>query len=779
MPPTTRRSQASAQSVPKKITRKRATQSTTTRKDSNSFSFRDTRNDSDNAVPSTEVHIDGDADDIDADNEQAGGLALDGPADVQTAVNPLREMADKVGREVEQFAALLDGWLKKLPEREDKHVAAIEVADHFKAVAELSAKKLQERHDKERLVQLRKEWASRADVPDQSSEAGKGLRGSGMSNLTGRKEEDVRELRHWQQEADIWELFKLVLNLYYRQDMETLVRERQTVREDKLAQMEYPNRFTSEAQLYERFLVESDRARGRSLVKRWLEETADHQETDIPGIMEELEARSGAGKGLWSKGWLHTRERIKQEKRLRTWPSPEESVLPQIRTREGEDMLVTTLDPDAALRQNRVLEKEDRFYERAVWVACWEMLRRGKSWTEIADWCAARNEGWRAAALFGVENQVATSNGAWRKMCYLASESDCSNVYEAAVYGLLSGNAKAVERVCKSFDDHLFAYYSTTLTRHFEHYLQQNYPSRMPAVAARRGPLDESFDDEEKSQEAFNALANRLRNGAATKDEALMPLKVIESYLLNNDAENLIYTTGMAASDLDSMGGGAVTTIERFRQPPAQLIAESNIILDPHALRIAAHIYAVIRAIDPGEPRPETVGCEENVLISYIQALRARGARDYAPMYASRLKRERAEVVMSSVLQDVSDGTEQTELLHNMTMFYKMDVVAVCTDMVTTVVGGHFGTVGGGSRPLEIVEKCEAQRLYPGRRIRGDFMAFDFTDEDDLLARSLEWFTLMQGEWKKTFRCLGLAMRKALGKSTPLPVQNVEGCVIC
>ena len=44
-------------------------------------------------------------------------------------------------------------------------------------------------------------------------------------------------------------------------------------------------------------------------------------------------------------------------------------------------------------------------------------------------------------------------------MCYLASQSGSAD-YEAAVYGILGGSVKAVENVCKTIDDHLYAYYS-------------------------------------------------------------------------------------------------------------------------------------------------------------------------------------------------------------------------------------------------------------------------------------------------------------------------------
>lgn len=764
MPPETRRSQVGSQAnAVKRVSRKRAPPAVN-RKDASSWSFLDTRNDDDHVLLSTEEQDRDDDGEHEDEDEDEGHIVLDGPAHVDAAVTPLRETADRVGQEVEQFAACLDKFLKVLPEREDKLVAATEVVGKFQQIAEVAALRLQDRHDKERMVQLRKEWAQRAEMPDQRGS----LRLSATSVLEGRRANEVKELRQWQQEADLWALFKLTLELHCRPGpTATAAREREKEREKKLAELGQPHRYTTEAELYERCLIADDFARERALVKKWLEETADHQEADLSGVMEELELRSGAGKGLWSKGWLQTRERIKKEKRLRSWPSPSDSsVLPQIRTDSGEEMLVTTLDPDAPNRQQRALEKEDRFYEKAVWVACWEMLRRGKPWEEIKIWCEERNEGWRAAALFAMDNKTASSHGAWRKMCYLASESTCANEYEAAVYGLVSGNMKAVEKVCKSFDDYLYAYYSTTLTRHFESYLQREFPHRVPALGVRHASTDHSFGDVNNAREKFKSLVKRLREGA-TKEEAGKPLKLIQAFLLDNDAGGLVFNTGLAASDLDSMRGGDENTIERVRPPPAQLSPEAQIVLDPQALRIAAHIYIVTRALDAGAPTEETAGAEENVLVSYLQALRARGQRDYAPMYASQLQYARYVIVMASYLQDVSGSREQHDLLSLMQTNFRMDVVAILSEQVSYIVSHHFTVLAPPDRPLQVVEECEEDSLYPGRRIREDFMPDGWDEGDMLLARSLDWFRLLHGEWKVTFANLGLALRKALGMLIP------------
>ncbi|KAK5123074.1 hypothetical protein LTR85_003270 [Meristemomyces frigidus] len=746
MAPVTRRSQASGSgannTAVKKATRKRAPP----RKEG-SWNFVTTNNDE--IRESVE----------DQDDEEENMMAIEGPGDVEQAVNPLREMADKVGREVERFAITVDQFLSQLPTREDKHRAAVEVVMEFKTIAEDAVRDLQKNHQKERMQQLRKEWSQQAQLST-ASNATRPLASSGTGTLSARKAEEVKELRHWQQEADIWELFRLILELHYRKDMDVLKREQQQDREEKLAKLEDPHRYNTEVELYERFLIENDVARERSLIKKWLEQAVDHQESDLPSILEELEAKSGSGKGLWSHGWMNTREKIKGEKRLRTWPSPSDSVQPQIRTSAGNDLLVTTLDPDAPSRQQRVLEKPDSFYEKAVWIACWEMLRRGTPWAEVQTWCEERNEGWRAVALYAVNSEESLSNGAWRKMCYLASETGCSNEYEAAVYGLLGGNAKAVEKICRTVDDHLYAYYSSTLVRQFELYLQKSYPDRVSSVAPR-GPADEAFDDEDKARDAFEHLVVKLRSGGV-KDEAAKPMKIIENYLLNNDAEGLVFNVGMAASDVDTIRGGEQNVIFRLRRPPTIVRPEAEVLADNHALRIAAHIHVVCRAIDPVQESPEPLDAEENVLVSYIQALRVAGKRDHTPVYASRMTRERYTITMSRVLQDVTRPSEMGELLGLIRKEYDMDVVHILLEQLEFTLYDRLDSAPAVRHPLRILEDCEISQLHPGQRIMEGFLPETMHDNDMALVRSLQYFQLLDGQWKVTFASLALGLRKAL-----------------
>jgi len=697
---------------------------------------------------------------VDEAQSEQQALDVQSPTDFVSRIDPLREMAEKVGREVEMFAQQLDEFLMDLPTHGKRFAAAQKLAMDFKWFAQDVVIQEKKSYEKERAQQLRKEWSERAQLSSSANASSARLFGANNSGtLVTRKAEEVKELRQHEQEMDIWELFRLMLELEKMQHYTPS--DWQQAKGDKYATLDGPHRYISEAKIWERFLVDDELARERSVLKKWLEQTADHQENDLDGITEELEAKSGAGKGLWTQGWMHTREKIKGEKRLRSWPSGSQSVQPQIKNAAGNDMLVTQLDPDAPSRQLHSLEKLDKYYEKAMWIAVWEMLRRGKSRKAIRDWCEQRNEGWRSAILSSpLEETDAASTFAWRRMCHLASESDCSNEYEAAVYGLLGGNLAAAQKVCRTIDDHLWVHYSVMLVRQFDAYLEQNFPDKITYIA---GSYTQSNDvlDSDKAKEEIDALITQLRQGN-TKEESLRPLKIIQGYIMAKEVESMIETVGMAVSDLDSMRGEAEQTIVRLRPAPDSLLPEAHIVTDANALRIVTHMFIILRSTD-SQYRVDASMAAENVVAAYIQALRAAGKRDVTPLYATQISRPRQDLTLANVLQDIRQVKEQQHML-DLLGRYDLKVVAILMNQLQLVLDINLGESQPVKKPLQILEDCDVTNIHPGQRIIEDFFLEELDESDVAIVRSLQWFYLLQGHWDITFSCLSLALRKCLGK---------------
>ncbi|WPG99719.1 nuclear pore complex protein Nup107 [Acrodontium crateriforme] len=696
-------------------------------------------------------------------------VSIEGPHGVAQALHPLRELAEKVGNEVESFAVALDKFVGELPVSPgERYEAAQELVLEFKAIAQESVTELRKTHQRERDAQLKEEWSKRANVAAASISltGAKSLafgKGSGLGvSLFGRKAESVKALRQWEQEVDVWELFRLILEIHFRPHDEVWQEEK----DRELSSLDPPHRYTPESQLWDRFLIEDDIAKERALIKRWLEETADHQQSNLAGIFEELEAKSGAGKGLWAKGWVNTREKIKAEKRLRTWPRASEAIQPQIRRSDNEDLLVTTLDPDAMSRQQRTTEKPDQFFERAFWIACWDMLRRGKPWNEIRQWCEEHGQGWRAVIMNKAgDGSDVLSNAAWRKMCFLASQSGCSNEYEAAVYGLLGGNVKAVQKICSTVDDNIYAYYNGILIRQFDQYLQKVAPNSLTACSGGRALVDESFQDPEQAQQAITDLVIRLRSKPNTQAESVQPLKIIQSYLLANETESLINTLGYAISDLEARTRADNTegvVIQQMRPLTDVVMPETEIALDSNALRIVSHICIILSSLRGTSLEDDLErNAEENVIVAYMQKLREAGKRDLLILYASQLDRERSIEALGHMLHDVTQESEQIEMLKLMTDSYHLDTTFVLTQHLYWLVSTLGIDEETNYRPLKILEES-GERYHPGQRIKPDFLPNEMTQRELELVRGLKWFVLLEGHWDLTFWALSLAMRTCL-----------------
>ncbi|KAK0949057.1 Nucleoporin nup84, partial [Friedmanniomyces endolithicus] len=94
--------------------------------------------------------------------DEEGG---EGSSDVEASLKPLREMADKVGREVEAFAVSFDQFLAKvLTERKDGYQSARDLVGTYRVFAEEEVERLKVAVQRERMVVLREEWSRRAEL---------------------------------------------------------------------------------------------------------------------------------------------------------------------------------------------------------------------------------------------------------------------------------------------------------------------------------------------------------------------------------------------------------------------------------------------------------------------------------------------------------------------------------------------------------------------------------------------------------------------------------------
>ena len=110
-----------------------------------------------------------------------------------------------------------------------------------KRIADETVTDLKRKHDRAMRDELRKEWSEQAKI---SSGSGALARTSlsASTNSNARTAAHVKQLRVWQQEADLWELFRIMLELHpFEADAHSL----RTEREEKLAKLGPPHRYMS------------------------------------------------------------------------------------------------------------------------------------------------------------------------------------------------------------------------------------------------------------------------------------------------------------------------------------------------------------------------------------------------------------------------------------------------------------------------------------------------------------------------------------------------------
>ena len=400
-------------------------------------------------------------------------------------------MADRVGKEVEKFAERVDYWhTHGNDSAKAKHKATLQLVDSFKHAADSTVKELKKQSGAENKGELQKGILRRIqDMADEERPDG-GDRTARLTQATGLTAEvssippstRVQELRHWQAEAATWDLLRIIIEHYHPEPGTDVA----ALKRSQLAKVGGATRYSPNTEIWLRFLLEDDEAKEKELILRWLQQSAKNTESDIDSITKQLEQQSKKDTATWTSGWLDTKAKVKYAKLRQGTDRP---LTPdyELLSNDGRLSLTTQLDPDAPGRQKKALDYSDEFYERALWMVCYEMLRRGVPWGDISEWCKAKSEGWRAVStgaasephVDGAPNLSGPTAGfLFRRMCVFAANGYLTQ-YQAAVYGLLSGSQKSVLAVCRSWDDHLYARYNALLLSRFDNYLITNYPRKV------------------------------------------------------------------------------------------------------------------------------------------------------------------------------------------------------------------------------------------------------------------------------------------------------------
>lgn len=716
-------------------------------------------------------------------------------------------MADRVGKEVEEFAVRLDNWYDQSKKgAAEKYEATVKVIGEFSDIAERNANHLKQQdptltngqlseHKKKEIRRV----AHSGDTKDEPLWFGQSTRASVPSS-------SAQELRDWQAERATWELVRVVFGLY-RQKPESISKaDPKADKRAKLAQAGGLDPLGPKEQVWERFILNDDLAKEKQAVLKWLQQTAKNTENNVDRILDQWAKESGKDINTWTSGWLETKASIKQTKRAQGIEGPLDPTV-TVHGRDAEGPLVTRLDPDAQTRQKGALEKRDVYYEHALWMVAYEMLRRGEPMNQINEWFKHKNQGYRAFMLgaSGEERPEGCPNLATpdfgylhRRTTYLAAQGS-SYPYEAAALGIVSGNFQTIQSISSSWDDHLFSYYNAFLLARFDQFLLTE-PKERPRAQTRK-PFNfpgilEHFDGDWTN--ATKKTIDLLLQDKATSEQAKTPMKLIQGALLTQSLDKLVHKVGIAIADATQEKSSRSTFIVDPDHTAEAAVAagpdgtfssrgKRSIVIDeyyraflhdPHALRILVHVFILLgNSRSPLQPsHRNALFARGNVIAAYVEYLRYAQRLQPIPLYTAQMEKWRGSMTLARVLPHITDREEQKECVNHM-MRYNIDTESTLIRYFDYIIG-QTGLVTGITHEIqnpitkyELRDKCvqgPTMYLWPnGQRVRARANK-TISEKDRAVVESLGWLNYLEERDEEKFaRNIEKALAIFLCKSPP------------
>lgn len=306
--------------------------------------------------------------------------------------------------------------------------------------------------------------------------------------------------------------------------------------------------------------------------------------------------------------------------------------------------LVTEIDPDAPIRQQRALSSLDQQDEEQLLVYMFRFIRAGKL-EEAQKLCCDQGHFWRAATLDGwrlwhdpnyfneqESNEILPAEGnpdrdLWKINCWSLSEDNGCSVYEKAIYASLSGHLKQLLPACNSWEDNLWAYFKTLVDVRVELEIRSQ-----PRTKGDFLDLPEDY----------------------WKQESLNPADIIRS--LENHSNMDIRRQG---EDIYRSFQSKVI-LNQFDQLLLQMkkIIDSNK-NDPHLYRCMAHFVLFLQSVGI---QTEEVICIE-VIHKYVQILIEKKQPKLVAIYTSRLPPQMQIDVYAQFLLGIENEGEREAYL--------------------------------------------------------------------------------------------------------------------
>ncbi|KXS17774.1 hypothetical protein M427DRAFT_245594 [Gonapodya prolifera JEL478] len=403
-----------------------------------------------------------------------------------------------------------------------------------------------------------------------------------------------------------------------------------------------------------------------------------------------------------------------------------------------------SLDPDAPLREGLALHSADATLDTKMNVALFGMVRRGVL-DQVDDMCSAQSASWRAGSLAGgliyseeheeMEVSGNRNRDLWKAMCWEVAQESTYDRYERAVYASMCGDVQNILPVCETWEDHLWAYYTSLTEMTATQVLRQHplpplpHPTsdfQTPVLLDPLTPTD--IFDRVKRHFAENPLPLSLRGW----------YRIQECIILNRLPE-LFSEIAREVSEEEEQARRILQTGQHPRATTAYL--------HPHMLRFLSHLALIVRqCVDAGLMQWDQLDDLENVILIYAGVMIKANKPVLVASYASQLSAPLQRRIYPTLLESISKPAPIRHAYLELAAKYGMDVKNLAQ---TVVVNGLQDTVGQRALPASADEID----------IRADDILRQAKDADKSVVRLLEWLDWKAGWWAEKIEAINYLMR--------------------
>lgn len=378
----------------------------------------------------------------------------------------------------------------------------------------------------------------------------------------------------------------------------------------------------SDRKIVSDFFEQNSEIRQSQLIVDWLENCALEKVESLRNNIKFFSDRAA--------GWENTLHKLQNRESASLFGGPDRPMVDEI-------------DPDAAVRQNKTIDDLDKEDESRLLQTVFVYIRAGRL-QESQDICREHGQAWRAATLegwklhhdpnfesVGEEGQIRAVEGnpyrdIWRNVCWNMAAEPRYDPYEKAVYGILSGNLRAVLPVCKGWLDFLWAHFKVLVDIKVEQELRTH---KLSGRRMENMPVefwDQSSDPESvfRRMEAYDDISK----------EGLDWYHVLQKWIILGDTEKLIEVMA------------AWVRQERVRVPQ-------------HLLRFMSHLVLFLRTTQRNVREDQC-----NVILeAFVEDLIHGDYKDLVAHYVATLPPDAQVIWYARFLEGVEDKDERQRCL--------------------------------------------------------------------------------------------------------------------